>query len=81
MIKFTEGDTTILLEALLHQIQWATFLKNSNDLNLRFIYAPERIAEGKAFEELKEMPQIIGSNNDKDYAYISSFFHQLGLTL
>ena len=80
VIKFTEADSTILLRSTIAPNTMSNIYKKySNDLNLRFIYAPERIAEGKAFEELKEMPQIIGSNNDNDYAYISSFFHQLGI--
>ena len=47
--------------------------------NLKFIYAPERIAEGKAVKELREMPQIIGSQNQEHYLLAESFFNSLGI--
>ena len=52
--------------------------EKNNDL--RFIYAPERIAEGKAFKEFKEMPQIIGCKNDDDFNTFLNFSNYLTLT-
>lgn len=40
-------------------------------------YCPERIAEGKAIEELYEIPQIIGTVDDKSRQLAASIFRKL----
>jgi len=40
-------------------------------------YVPERLAEGKAIEELKFLPLIIGTDSDFVFTYISKLFKRL----
>ena len=41
---------------------------------LGLAYCPERIAEGKAFEELDKLPQIIGTNDEFIREVVENFF-------
>lgn len=45
--------------------------------NLFFAFCPERIAEGKAVEELRELPEIIGGIDDKSSELAESVFRLL----
>jgi len=38
------------------------------------VYAPERVAQGKAIEELRRLPQLIGAFDDKSYKLAEEFF-------
>ena len=38
------------------------------------VYAPERVAQGKAIEELQRLPQLIGAFDDKSYKLAEEFF-------
>lgn len=40
-------------------------------------YVPERLAEGKAIEELKSLPLIIGTESDFAFTYIAKLFQSL----
>lgn len=42
-------------------------------------YCPERIIEGNAIEELKILPQIIGTENSETYLRASKIFNTLGV--
>jgi UDP-N-acetyl-D-mannosaminuronic acid dehydrogenase len=42
-------------------------------------FCPERILEGHALKELRELPQIIGTTNDKGAARASEVFAKLGV--
>ena len=42
--------------------------------NIRVGYCPERIAEGKALEELSELPQIVGVEDDETFEAIRYVF-------
>ncbi len=57
------------------------FKIKKNDLfinkRIRLSYCPERIAEGLAFVELKNTPQIIGTDNDKDKKVFNELFQTL----
>ncbi len=44
---------------------------------LGLAYCPERIAEGKAFEELDKLPQIIGTNDEFIREVVENFFKDL----
>ena len=58
VIEYTNKETTILLRSTISPGTMKRISKTHEKNNdLRFIYAPERIAEGKAFKEFKEMPQ------------------------
>lgn len=53
-----------------------TGLKEGNDFFLAFV--PERIMEGKAINEEKNLPKIIGSYNDKSFEKVKKFFEKIG---
>jgi UDP-N-acetyl-D-mannosaminuronic acid dehydrogenase len=54
-------------------IERATQFRIGHDLFLAF--CPERIAEGKSFSELPEVPQIVGGIDDTCSARAEKFFH------
>jgi len=56
-----------------------TGLKIGKDFYLSI--CPERIAEGKAYKELEELPQIIGVNDDKSFEYSENIFSKLGVKI
>lgn len=45
--------------------------------NIKLTYCPERIAEGEAFKELENLPQIVGAENKETYKTINQFFKKL----
>jgi UDP-N-acetyl-D-mannosaminuronic acid dehydrogenase len=45
----------------------------------RVVFAPERIAEGAAVEELTKLPQLIGARSDEDFQLASNLFAKLGV--
>jgi UDP-N-acetyl-D-mannosaminuronic acid dehydrogenase len=49
----------------------------SNCKQTRVSFCPERIAEGKALEELRNLPQIIGSFDDFSYQEVKELFISL----
>lgn len=53
-----------------------TGLKEGNDFFLAFV--PERIMEGKAINEEKNLPKIIGCYNDKSFEKVKNFFEKIG---
>ena len=42
------------------------------------VFCPERIAEGKALEELGGLPQIVGADDDVAHDRAAALFHRLG---
>ena len=54
-------------------------LKVGHDIFLA--YCPERIAEGKAVQELSEIPQIIGSLDDKSANLAANIFRKITKTI
>jgi len=42
------------------------------------VFCPERIAEGKALEELGGLPQIVGADDDAAHDRAAALFHRLG---
>lgn len=51
---------------------WKTF--SHGDYSYRLVVAPERLAEGKAYEELKNLPQIIGSHDNDEFDVCQEIF-------
>ncbi|MBF0518140.1 MAG: nucleotide sugar dehydrogenase [Nitrospirae bacterium] len=49
----------------------------SHGKHISLTFCPERIAEGKAMEELSSLPQIIGAFDDKSFNEASEFFNAL----
>ncbi|QWR76316.1 nucleotide sugar dehydrogenase [Candidatus Magnetomonas plexicatena] len=50
---------------------------HSHGKRIALTFCPERIAEGKALEELSSLPQIIGAFDDKSFNEASAFFNAL----
>jgi len=51
-------------------------LKEGKDFFLA--YVPERLMEGKAIEEEKSLPKVIGCYNDKSFEKVKNFFKKIG---
>ncbi len=51
---------------------------SENEINLSF--TPERTIEGDAFEEIKNIPQIIGSNNERALEKAEQFWNKISLS-
>jgi len=54
---------------------------SSMNLKTPVVFCPERIAEGFAVKELRELPQIIGSRNEEDFQRASKLFLSLGIKI
>ena len=54
-------------------------LLNSFFPGIDIAYCPERIVEGQAIEELKRLPQIIGTNSETAYQRTKALWEQLGV--
>ena len=57
-------------------IEKKTSLKEGKDFWLSFV--PERIMEGKAVEEEKRLPKIVGSYSDEGFLRVKAFFEKIG---
>jgi UDP-N-acetyl-D-mannosaminuronic acid dehydrogenase len=80
VVTLSSDETMIILRSTLSASTMENIVEEySKNRNLNFIYAPERIAEGRAIKELKEIPQIIGCQNDDDYLRVKKFFNSLGI--
>jgi len=53
-----------------------TGLTEGKDFFLAFV--PERLMEGKAIEEEKNLPKVIGCYNDKSFEKVKKFFEKIG---
>ena len=47
--------------------------------NIHIGFCPERTLEGVALEELKNLPQIVGSNNKESFSEIKDFFNYINI--
>lgn len=80
VVTLSSDETMIILRSTLSAGTMENIVEEyTKNRNLNFIYAPERIAEGRAIKELKEIPQIIGCQNDDDYLRVKKFFNSLGI--
>ncbi|MFW6121635.1 MAG: nucleotide sugar dehydrogenase [Petrotogales bacterium] len=79
-----EGKTVILrvtlpvgtVDDVKSLIEKKTDLKEGEDFWLAFV--PERLMEGKAIEEEKKLPKIIGAYNEEGFSKVSGFFEKIG---
>jgi UDP-N-acetyl-D-mannosaminuronic acid dehydrogenase len=77
---FVQSDTIVALRStvMVGTTELVTQLLSQH--SKRVAYCPERIAEGKAIEELGAIPQIIGCENTSDtFARLRSLFTTLGV--
>ena len=54
---------------------------HSHGIQADVVFCPERIAEGYALEEIKSLPQIIGSTTDNGYQRAVGVFQHLGVEI
>ena len=66
--------TTDCLLSLLHE---STSKVNGKDFNL--VFCPERVAQGKALAEIKNLPQLIGAYSEDGYEQARIFFAKIGV--
>ena len=64
----TPGTTEIIKRLIEKDSYWVV----GKDIFL--VYAPERVFQGKAIEELQTLPQLIGAFDDKSYELAQKFF-------
>lgn len=63
-------------DEIIKTIEKKTSLKAGKDFFFAFV--PERIMEGKAVEEEKKLPKIIGAYSSEDFKKVNSFFKKIG---
>jgi len=79
-----EGKTIILrvtlpigtTDDIKNLIEKKTGLKEGKDFWFSFV--PERTMEGKAIEEERKLPKIVGCYNDEGFRKVNSFFKKIG---
>ncbi len=64
------------LDKVKRRMEEKSGLKEGYNFWLGFV--PERLMEGKAIEEEKNLPKIIGTYSDESFRHISSFFEKVG---
>lgn len=47
--------------------------------DLDVVYAPERVVQGRAIEDLRTLPQIIGADGERAWERAADLFHSLGV--
>jgi UDP-N-acetyl-D-mannosaminuronic acid dehydrogenase len=90
MLEFLEEILPHLQDGQLLVLR-STVFPGTSDLVRRYLerrgkrvqvaFCPERIAEGKAFRELTELPQIISAFDEETLARVRRFFSHLGCEL
>jgi UDP-N-acetyl-D-mannosaminuronic acid dehydrogenase len=86
LIKYLQRDQLIILRSTVSprttkyvadKIDMQTNFKVGKDVFLAF--CPERIAEGKAIEEIRELPQIVGADDEISSQKAEEFFKSFGV--
>ncbi|KKQ01656.1 MAG: UDP-glucose/GDP-mannose dehydrogenase [Candidatus Roizmanbacteria bacterium GW2011_GWA2_36_23] len=86
IIPFLKPNTLIILRSTVSP-RTTIYVKNTIETKTKFrtgkdiflAYCPERIAEGNAINEIKEIPQIIGGIDKISSKKARDFFHSLGI--
>ena len=78
-IEILAPNSKLILRSTVDYGTCSKLLKNKilQDKNIKLAYCPERIAEGKAFEEIVKLPQIIGTVQ-KNFSEFEAFFNVIG---
>ena len=67
--------STVEMNSIKEVMENALFVEK--EINLA--YCPERIAEGMSLDELPQIPQIIGTDDDETYLIFENFFKSLNI--
>tara|TARA_Y100000816_G_C26102642_1_gene584838 strand:+ start:353 stop:1504 length:1152 start_codon:yes stop_codon:yes gene_type:complete len=78
-IEILAPNSNLILRSTVDYGTCSKLLKNKilQDKNIKLAYCPERIAEGKAFEEIVKLPQIVGTIQ-KNFSEFEAFFNVIG---
>ncbi len=81
VLENVSKNSKIILRSTITNETIDTTLDNKyfKEKNIKLAYCPERIAEGNSLKELKELPQIIGTQDGIEDKYFSSFFRSLDI--
>ena len=75
---FQEGQTLIMRSTVYPGTsEWVQRYFKSKNLKINVSFCPERIAEGKAMEELEKLPQIISAFDRKTLRQVETIFLKL----
>ena len=76
--KISKESLLILRSTItLEDIELIQSNNNFINKNIKLAYCPERIAEGEAFNELKKLPQIVGTEIEEVYKVTKDIFKNL----
>ena len=76
--KISKDSLLILRSTItLEDIELIQSNNNFINKNIKLAYCPERIAEGEAFNELKKLPQIVGTEIEEVYEVTKDIFKNL----
>ena len=76
--KISKESLLILRSTItLEDIELIQSNNNFINKNIKLAYCPERIAEGEAFNELKKLPQIVGTEIEEVYEVTKDIFKNL----
>lgn len=86
--NFYTGKEVIILRSTVsvgvtrnYVINYLSKLAEIKEEDVLVSFCPERTVEGDALNELKNLPQIIGSNNDNAYKISEDFFREITSTI
>lgn len=80
-IPYMDNSQTVILRSTVFPgvTRKVETLLASADLDVDVAFCPERIVEGQAMRELRELPQIVGVRNSSAGSKVSSLFKRLGV--
>jgi len=81
VIENMENETVLILRSTItmRDLEYINKNKKMQRKKISLAYCPERIAEGEAFRELVQIPQIVGSENKKISEVVTSLFRKLNI--
>ncbi len=81
VIENMENETVLILRSTITITDLESINKNKKlqRKKISLAYCPERIAEGEAFRELVQLPQIVGSENKEISEVVTSLFRKLNI--
>ncbi len=78
---FLKNDQIIILRSTVFPGVTKKLEERLHDIfpQIKIAFCPERIAEGKAVEELRTLPQIVGVRSDQVFEEVSKIFSKIGV--
>ena len=81
VIENMENETVLILRSTItmRDLEYINKNKKMQRKKISLAYCPERIAEGEAFRELDQLPQIVGSESKEISDVVTSLFRKLNI--